>query len=465
MTDITEFDYKKVYYKFMNPDENHIGFQYQDGLNIDTNPFNPSRKHCSGGGLYFTEYESLGNFSYFMKPNGYLREVTIPENEPVIKEYSDIIKYKSNKIILGKKILLNSDEALNFLIKSKNNLAFIFIYKYKLAKINHEILNELPDKYLLTDVNIHIIKLKNYMKDESTKTDIDKFIKIQKIIDTGLEINRFITIKLKHILYACVYTHYPDFIEYLHDYTKSYKSENKEFPLLTKEQTIRNINNELNNMYGPGFIEILKERNCIITGSYIISHLTNKSFESNTIDIYTQPSSSYINDVFDRYLDRIGERQKHSYIDIYDMYKYKFYDKNIKNIRIFRVAYNPISYIKKKFDYSFCQIWYDGEKIKSIHPIELIEKNIGFINKFYIDEYNNIEIVDYRYIKKHTDYYYDIITKDDNVVYRIAYIISQYLKYTKRGFNIINIDDVFEMCKNLHLKINKIEIDTDYYIL
>ncbi len=153
---MSEFDYKKVYYKFMNPDENHIGFQYTDGLNIDTNPFNPSRKHCSGGGLYFTEYECLVQFTEFMIPCGYLREVTIPENEPVIKEFSDIIKYKSNKIILGKKIPLNSDEACNFLIKTNNN-CIIQKYIYKLINQNRdeEIINNYGRDILPLDVNIH----------------------------------------------------------------------------------------------------------------------------------------------------------------------------------------------------------------------------------------------------------------------------------------------------------------------
>ncbi len=465
------FDYKKVYYKFTNPDENHNSFQYRDGLNINTEPFNPSLKSCSGGGLYFTEYECLDQFTEFMIPGGYLREVTIPENEPVIKEDSenyysliDNVKYKSNKIILGKKIPLNSDEALNFLI-SINNENIIEIYKYKLAKIDHEILNKIQNINLL-DVNIYCIKLKNYMKDETTE---NKFIKLQQLIDYGLEINKSLKIKLDNIIYACVYTHNAYFIEYLYDYAKSYKSENKEFTLLTENQTINNINNEINKMYGTGFMEIIQRYGGIIAGSYIISHLTNKSFENNTIDIYVKENSwGKISSELNNYLGKISRAKKSNIDNCYIISKYNFKNNSQKNIRIFEISKeydNPISFIQKTFDYSFCQVWYDGEKIESIHPIKLIEKKNGFINKFYIDEYNKIKIVDYSNIQKDTAQYCDIITKERNIVYRIAYIISQYFKYTKRGFNIINIDDVFEICKNLHLKINKIEIDTNYYIL
>jgi len=40
------------YYKLLNKTENHYDFQYHDGLNVDTNKFNPTGT-CTKGGLYF----------------------------------------------------------------------------------------------------------------------------------------------------------------------------------------------------------------------------------------------------------------------------------------------------------------------------------------------------------------------------------------------------------------------------
>ena len=43
-----------TFYKFTNNKEIHYGYQYVDGLNIDTNEFNIEGGECSKGGLYFT---------------------------------------------------------------------------------------------------------------------------------------------------------------------------------------------------------------------------------------------------------------------------------------------------------------------------------------------------------------------------------------------------------------------------
>jgi hypothetical protein len=40
--------------KLTNIEENHNGFQFNTGLNIDTVPFNPSGD-CKPGGIYFCE--------------------------------------------------------------------------------------------------------------------------------------------------------------------------------------------------------------------------------------------------------------------------------------------------------------------------------------------------------------------------------------------------------------------------
>ena len=49
------------FWKITNEEENHHGFQYQDGLNVDTQEFQESGT-CVKGGLYFTDSENIPNF-------------------------------------------------------------------------------------------------------------------------------------------------------------------------------------------------------------------------------------------------------------------------------------------------------------------------------------------------------------------------------------------------------------------
>ena len=87
---------KKKLYKILNDEENHNDFQYQEGLNVDTQPFYPEGS-CETGGLYFSDVE---NIFEFLNYGPYIREVTIPPRVPVYKD-PDGNKYKAHKIILG----------------------------------------------------------------------------------------------------------------------------------------------------------------------------------------------------------------------------------------------------------------------------------------------------------------------------------------------------------------------------
>ena len=85
----------KKLYRFTHKDENHNGFQYKDGLNIDHLEFNP---HGSGnpGGLYFVDEDYI--LSYLVNTKfKWIREVTIPSDARV---YTDHQKYKCDKFIL-----------------------------------------------------------------------------------------------------------------------------------------------------------------------------------------------------------------------------------------------------------------------------------------------------------------------------------------------------------------------------
>ena len=86
------------YYKITNKDEKHYGMTYKTGLNVDVLPFNPSGD-CKNGGIYFAREDILGFLDY----GPWLRKVTIPNGEPVYDNPGKPVKWKSHRVILGKR--------------------------------------------------------------------------------------------------------------------------------------------------------------------------------------------------------------------------------------------------------------------------------------------------------------------------------------------------------------------------
>jgi len=82
------------FYKFLNNNLTHHGFQYKLGLNIDVLPFNPSNK-CSEGGLYFCEESKC--YWYWSQYGHKLASVKIPD-DAIIHIGDD--KFKVNKLII-----------------------------------------------------------------------------------------------------------------------------------------------------------------------------------------------------------------------------------------------------------------------------------------------------------------------------------------------------------------------------
>ena len=90
----------KKFVKLTNESENHNGYQFLTGLNVDTVPFNP-RGICQPGGIYFCEWDKLPMWidygSWIMV---YARCVSIPEDAQVYEEGN---KFKANKLMLGER--------------------------------------------------------------------------------------------------------------------------------------------------------------------------------------------------------------------------------------------------------------------------------------------------------------------------------------------------------------------------
>lgn len=91
------FDYSKTYYKIINEWSSHRGFQYKDGLNIDTQPFNP-KGMCLGGGLYFASRKTICRHIHL---GLYVCEVKVPLGIPVYHE--EIDKWKASQLIVDLK--------------------------------------------------------------------------------------------------------------------------------------------------------------------------------------------------------------------------------------------------------------------------------------------------------------------------------------------------------------------------
>jgi hypothetical protein len=85
----------KSYVKFLNNSLTHNGFKYQEGLNVDTIPFNPSGE-CAPGGLYYTHIAYLEVWCHMGE---LIADVEIPEDALVYSEPCGT-KWKANKIIL-----------------------------------------------------------------------------------------------------------------------------------------------------------------------------------------------------------------------------------------------------------------------------------------------------------------------------------------------------------------------------
>ena len=93
-TEFNSLHADKKFYKVLNDSRCHYDFTYTEGLNVDTQTFNPSNT-CSKGGLYFCEEEHL--HLYLLSYGSICAMVSIPDNALVYKEDT---KYKANRLIL-----------------------------------------------------------------------------------------------------------------------------------------------------------------------------------------------------------------------------------------------------------------------------------------------------------------------------------------------------------------------------
>jgi hypothetical protein len=119
---MTGTNLSQTFYKITNREEKHHGYQYKDGLNVLSEPFN-SNPHdsCCVGGFYFTDAKHIFDFIDY---GCNVREVFLPIHDADFKIVKDPQgdKWRANKIILGTKYDLWSLETIKMLAEKGANI-------------------------------------------------------------------------------------------------------------------------------------------------------------------------------------------------------------------------------------------------------------------------------------------------------------------------------------------------------
>jgi len=172
------------YYKFLNNSMTHFGFTYELGLNVDTKEFNPSGT-CEAGGLYFSNYNYIHNFTNFGE------KLAIIELLDDAEFYIDPEGYKAktNKFII-KNIVCNP------------LLEIEYAFAYGFPRISYsDIPKPSPTGLYYAHIDSHNYVLKNYVLKKLQKmTTIDGYCDKIKISRQSKQISTPGTGKILYIL-------------------------------------------------------------------------------------------------------------------------------------------------------------------------------------------------------------------------------------------------------------------------
>jgi hypothetical protein len=205
------------------------------------------------------------------------------------------------------------------------------------------------------------------------------------------------------------------------------------------------------------FRKLLRECNAVIAGGSILSIASYSDYRLRDIDIYVRCEDSkpilqilmgkvdykqFRKGKFSRYSETFLNRNGIRCI-YYSKYNPNTYYADI-DIMTVRNSKSPLDVIKA-FDLTFCQVWYDGDKVYANYP-EDIKNKIGSLEDSYTIPLLNMN----------------------------KFLVERYEKYTNRGFNIkINYPEEHTIVKDMmgiekskkfkHLSIDEINkfYDTD----
>ena len=137
----------KKYYKLTVETENHHGFVYGDGLNVDTVAFDKTGSCCAGG-LYFSDSE---NITQFLENHRWIREITIPEGEKdFVKDPSNNPpKWRSHSVVCGSRKDLKEVSTWEWMVSEGIVIDYDYALRYSASNDRQEIV-----KYLLSLENV-----------------------------------------------------------------------------------------------------------------------------------------------------------------------------------------------------------------------------------------------------------------------------------------------------------------------
>lgn len=96
------FNHKKRYFKVIKNDMRHYNHTYKEGLNILLDEFNSDPKDsCVPGGFYFSDLQNISNFFTLGHK---VWEVKIPQDAQVVRDLGDLVKWRTDKIRLKRRL-------------------------------------------------------------------------------------------------------------------------------------------------------------------------------------------------------------------------------------------------------------------------------------------------------------------------------------------------------------------------
>ncbi len=111
-----------MYFKIFNEADNHHGFQYKDGLNVDINDFQ-EKGLCVAGGLHFTDADNICEFLHYGK---YIREVEVPENETQVVKCEN--EWRAKSLFLHPRKDLREVDTWKWMIENNINIKVLNNY-------------------------------------------------------------------------------------------------------------------------------------------------------------------------------------------------------------------------------------------------------------------------------------------------------------------------------------------------
>ena len=117
-----------MYFKITNPEENHQGLQYHDGLVEDILPFQKEGS-CVPGGIYFSNETYICGFLNY---GPWIREITIPKDAKMVMDPSGW-KWRANKVILGERRDLSKAETWKWMVEKGVDIHYCYDWSLRRA--------------------------------------------------------------------------------------------------------------------------------------------------------------------------------------------------------------------------------------------------------------------------------------------------------------------------------------------